>query len=267
MNIRIYQIDTGRDSEGVAFCGLVTLRKKTGRSEPDGSCYDPVYEGEVDARDLEDVYDIFNCELPDDYEGRSMSVSDVVEVTDSGDSDVEPGFYFCDTIGFEEVKFDPPGSSSGGKIRVIAVEPGRPPCVKLIRTGLESLQAEVDGYIEVVYPYDDPVGLIVNEEGKINGLPLNRALRDESGEIYDIIAGTFLVAGLTDDDFRGLSDAELKKYMSLFAVPEMFVSVAGRIHVLPCRPADDGEKGEGKDQKPADSDSFPISVSASASLN
>ena len=139
MNIRIYQIDTGRDSEGVAFCGLVTLRKKTGRAEPDGSSYEPVYEGEVDARDLEDVYDIFNCELPDDYEGRSMSVSDVVEVTDSGDSDVEPGFYFCDTIGFEEVKFDPPGSSSGGKIRVIAVEPGRPPCVKLIRTGLESL--------------------------------------------------------------------------------------------------------------------------------
>ena len=263
MKIRIFQIDVKRDAEGVAFCGLVTLKKRTGRSEPDGSCYDPVYEGEVDACDLEDVYDIFNCDLPEDYEGRSMSVSDVVEVAESGDSDVEPGFYYCDTIGFEEVKFDPPAETPGGKMRVIVVEPGRPPYPKTIGTGLESLQREVDGYIEVVYPYDDPVGLIVNEEGKINGLTLNRALRDESGEIYDIIAGTFLVAGLTDDSFRGLDDAELAKYMSLFASPEMFVSVAGRIHVLPCRQEDK----DLKDQKPADSDSFPISVSASASLN
>ena len=36
----------------------------------------------------------------------------------------------------------------------------------------------------------------------MNGLPLNRALRDDNGEIYDIVAGTFLVTGLTDDSFR-----------------------------------------------------------------
>ena len=45
--------------------------------------------------------------------------------------------------------------------------------------------------IEVVYPFEDNVGLIVNEEGKINGLPLNRALRDEKGEIYDVIADVY----------------------------------------------------------------------------
>ena len=33
----------------------------------------------------------------------------------------------------------------------------------------------------------------MNEEGKLDGLPLNRALRDDNGEIYDVVAGSFLV--------------------------------------------------------------------------
>jgi len=31
------------------------------------------------------------------------------------------------------------------------------------------------------------VALICNDEGKLQGLPLNRGLRDERGELYDII--------------------------------------------------------------------------------
>ena len=33
---------------------------------------------------------------------------------------------------------------------------------------------------------------ICNEDGKLDGLPLNRALRDADGDIYDIVAGIFL---------------------------------------------------------------------------
>ena len=44
-----------------------------------------------------------------------------------------------------------------------------------IESGLDALQRAVGGYIEAVYPYEDPVALIVNEEGKLNGLPLNRS--------------------------------------------------------------------------------------------
>ena len=36
---------------------------------------------------------------------------------------------------------------------------------------------------------------------KIMGKDLNRALRDGDGEIYDIIAGDFLVVGLGEEDF------------------------------------------------------------------
>ena len=56
--------------------------------------------------------------------------------------------------------------------------------MKEIDSGLESLQHEVGGYIEAIYPYEDPVALVCNEEGELEGLPLNRALRDEDGDIY-----------------------------------------------------------------------------------
>ena len=65
--------------------------------------------------------------------------------------------------------------------------------MKEIDSGLESLQHEVGGYIEAIYPYEEPVALVCNEEGKLEGLPLNRALRDEDGDIYDVVAGTFMV--------------------------------------------------------------------------
>ena len=72
-------------------------------------------------------------------------------------------------------------------IAVLIVEPGKEPYVKEIDSGLESLQHEVGGCIEAIYPYEDPVALICNEEGKLEGLPLNRALRDEDGDIYSFL--------------------------------------------------------------------------------
>ena len=59
--------------------------------------------------------------------------------------------------------------------------------MKEIASGLESLQHEVGGYIEAIYPYKDPAALVCNEEGKLEGLPLNRALRDEDGDIYSFL--------------------------------------------------------------------------------
>ena len=86
-------------------------------------------------------------------------------------------------------------------MRVLVVEPGRRPMVKEIETGLEPLQAAVGGLIEAVYPFEEPVAIVCNEEGKLLELPLNRALLDENGHVYDIIAGTFFVVGLTEDNF------------------------------------------------------------------
>ena len=105
--------------------------------------------------------------------------------------------------------------------------------MKEIGEELEDLQHEVGGYIEAVYPYDDPVALICNDEGKIQGLPLNRALRDEDGEIYDVIAGPFLVVGLTDDDFGSLSEELITKFSDKFMPPEIIFIINGEIKAIP----------------------------------
>ena len=70
-------------------------------------------------------------------------------------------------------------------MKVLMVEPGKSPYAAEIESGLKSLQAAVGGDIQAVYPYEDPVALICNEEGKLMGLPLNRALFDDDGHIYD----------------------------------------------------------------------------------
>ena len=86
-------------------------------------------------------------------------------------------------------------------MKVLMVEPGKVPYEKEIGDGLKALQDAVGGYIQAVYPYEDPVALVCNEEGKLEGLPLNRALRTEDGEIYDIIAGNFFICGLGEENF------------------------------------------------------------------
>ena len=118
-------------------------------------------------------------------------------------------------------------------IKVLLVEPEERPKVVEIGTGLEDLQHAVGGDIEVVYPFEDRVGLIVNEEGKLIGLPLNRALRDENNEVYDIIAGAFLVAGLTEDNFGSLTEEQIGKFEGLFHQPETFVKMGRSIMAIP----------------------------------
>ena len=118
-------------------------------------------------------------------------------------------------------------------IAVLIVEPGNEPYVKEIDSGLESLQHEVGGYIEAIYPYEEPVALVCNEEGKLEGLPLNRALRDEDGDIYDVVAGTFMVVGLTDDSFGSLTVEQMQKFSDHFKVPEQFVKLGDKIVAIP----------------------------------
>ena len=51
---------------------------------------------------------------------------------------------------------------------------------------LEDLQKAVGGDIEATYPFNEPVALVMHDEGKLVGKELNRALRDDDGDIYDI---------------------------------------------------------------------------------
>ena len=119
------------------------------------------------------------------------------------------------------------------KLTVLVVEPMKEPYVKEIDPGLHALQAEVGGDIAASYPFDDPVGLVLNDEGKLIGLDLNRGLRDEHGEIYDIVAGTFLVVGLGPESFASLPPDMIQKYTEQFKRPELFASINGQIVSVP----------------------------------
>ena len=118
-------------------------------------------------------------------------------------------------------------------MNVLVVEPYKEPYEKEIDPGLESLQHEVGGDIECVYPFDDEVAVICNDEGKLEGLPLNRSLRDEDGEIYDVVAGTFLVVGLGEENFEWLSKEQMDKFKERFRTPEQFLMIGGEIVSIP----------------------------------
>ena len=131
---------------------------------------------------------------------------------------------------------DAPAHTAPEKLTVLVVEPMKEPYVKEIAPGLHALQAEVGGDIAASYPFDDPVGLVLNDEGKLIGLDLNRSLRDEHGEIYDIVAGTFLVVGLGEESFTSLPPELAQKYMEHFKQPEQFINLNGQIIALPVEP-------------------------------
>ena len=116
-------------------------------------------------------------------------------------------------------------------IKVILCEPGKKARVTTINNDLKSLQHMVgDSYIECIYPFDDPVAIICDEEGKLNHAELNRSLKDQNGKIYDIIAGPFLIVGLGEEDFASLSKEYQEKYGKMFQNPEMFFRVGNEIH-------------------------------------
>ena len=121
-------------------------------------------------------------------------------------------------------------------MRIVIVEQGRKPYEAELERDLETMQHCVSGAIEVVYePGRRDAALICNDEGKLLGLPLNRALRDEEGQIYDVIAGTCFICGAPEDseNFTSLTDEQAAYWLKRFAKPEFFVSVNGKLICVP----------------------------------
>ena len=107
-------------------------------------------------------------------------------------------------------------------MKILVVEPMMIPRVKEIKNDLDEYKEIVGGWIEIVYPFDDKVCVVCNDEAKLIGLPLNREL-EHNGRVYDIIAGTFFVVGIDGEDFRSLTDEEIEKYSEYYKEPKMFM--------------------------------------------
>lgn len=118
-------------------------------------------------------------------------------------------------------------------LSVLKIAPGQHPQQVEIDNDPKALQQAVGGSIGASYPFEDPVAIVYNDDGKLMGLPLNRALWDEDGLMYDIIAGTFLVVGLGEEDLASLPPELAQKYEEHFHQPEDFLPLGRRLMVIP----------------------------------
>lgn len=132
-------------------------------------------------------------------------------------------------------------------MRIVVVEPKRVPKVIEINDTLEAMQKIVGGIIQPLYPFEDEVALIVNDEGKLLELPMNRELRNEDGVCYDIVCGTFFIVGAPADcdHFTSLTEDQVQRYSLLFAMPRIFLCVDGDIIILPYNKSLEGIGNEG----------------------
>ena len=92
-----YKIKQIKDVEN---CAYAFKRYEWAKNVLDLNDYEVVYEGELDCPEmpnaLEELFEIFNVRRPKDFERRSMSISDVVEIDGKN--------YYCDFVGWEELK-------------------------------------------------------------------------------------------------------------------------------------------------------------------
>ena len=125
------------------------------------------------------------------------------------------------------------------KITVLLVEPCKYPKPIEIEDTLEAMQEVVGGDIEEYMPFDDEVAIICNEEGKMNGSELNRAVYSKDKQILDVIAGKFFVAyaPFESESFLSMPKDLMKKYEDKFRYPERFYKTPEGIEAKAYKPA------------------------------
>ena len=105
-------------------------------------------------------------------------------------------------------------------MHILIVEPGKHPRKAEIDGSLESLQKIVGGYIEAIYPFEDEIALIYDEESKLKSDTEWNRMLPETG---DVIKGTFIIAGLGDEDFTDITPELAEKYKQRFWNIELFI--------------------------------------------
>ena len=96
-------------------------------------------------------------------------------------------------------------------LAVVFVEPHKKPVIRKLRNEYEDISCAVGGLIEHIYQEDGTI-LVANEESKLLGMDGNRRIHDGKS----ILAGPFFVVGDDGEEYRSLTEAEIKKYMERF---------------------------------------------------
>lgn len=151
-----------------------------------------------------------------------------------------------DFIGVEYQSDNGKKIEKSNELEVLLVKPGQYAEMTALKADLSSMQEAVGGYIEALHCFDEPVVLVCNEEGKINGSELNRAIKDENGKVLDIIAGTFFICGEDGDEFASLPHEYRDKFEKMFKKPEAFLKMGKGIMPIYTPPKkDDVKKTQG----------------------
>ena len=98
-------------------------------------------------------------------------------------------------------------------MKVLIVEPRKHPREAEIDGSLESMQKTVGGYLQAIYPFEDEIALVCDDESKLKSDTEWNRMLPETG---DIIKGTFFIAGLGAEDFTDLSPEFMEKYKQRF---------------------------------------------------
>lgn len=120
-------------------------------------------------------------------------------------------------------------------IQVLIVKPHLRPYGATICPSLRSMQDIVGGCIQVAHDglWRDGAVIVCNEEGKLAGLPANRALRDSEAKVQDVLHGTFMVVGTAGEDFTSLTPQQFADWKDRFLYPERFIYFNGKIVAVP----------------------------------
>ena len=105
---------------------------------------------------------------------------------------------------------------------VLVVEPGYAPYEKSIN-GLDEMQATVGGLIQAIYPYEEQVAIVCNEEGLLHSLEFNRSVPGG----YGGVVGTFFICGLGEEDFCSLTPEQMEKYRKEYHKAEILIGARG----------------------------------------
>lgn len=145
------------------------------------------------------------------------------------------GDHILDADNFTEVVFEAK-ENEPEKIKVVLLEPGKVAREAEIDASLEGMQFVVGGLIQPGYYFEEPVCCVVNEEGKMIGLDLNRGVYDDKKQLIDIIAGTAFICDCSGENFGSLTEEQIKKYSKQFKYPERFFKINEQIRGIPFNP-------------------------------
>lgn len=107
-------------------------------------------------------------------------------------------------------------------MKVLVVESGFAPYEKEIN-GLSQMQETVGGLIQAIYPFEEEVAVVCNEEGILLGMPFNRSMEGGYGGVF----GTFFVCGLGEEDFCSLTPEQMETYRRKFRHAEILLGICG----------------------------------------